>query len=222
MIYILFLFIIIIILIIANKKQKENFNILSSEVYNNIQNICNPNTTSYFASLNINETSKINNKNLNKYIYDIIYPIGSFYVQLPDKNTNNILELFPNSKSPNMLFPGTTWTLMWNTGSQAGIFFRTEGALSDEIRIAGFQDFALKKIYGTMSWVQANRYNAGDGNTGVFSTKPNTKDIRTDSLNSDDDGHRNLFDTRLVLPNNTSETEVRVKNRLVRIWKRTS
>jgi len=219
MIYIIIILFVILIIIFLNKK--EGLQSLSSEVYNNIQHLCNKENTSYFNNLDISQSTQINNKYLNKYIIDQIYPIGSFYVQYPDQNKSTpISTVFPESKSPSKLFPGTTWTKQWDKES---IFFRTEGELSNISRLNGLQEYALKQIYGTMSWVQTN-YNApGLGNTGVFSAKANTQTIRTDSGHDNDNGHSNSFDVSSVLkPENVSSNEIRVKNRLMIVWKRTA
>jgi hypothetical protein len=191
---------------------------LSSEVYNNIRFMCDKDTQSYFNRLDISSTSKIKNNNLKKYIFDQVYPIGSFYVQYPDADTNS--NMFPDSKSPNSLFPDTRWEKKWDTES---IFFRTEGELSNYQRINGLQEYALKRIYGTMSWVQTDYGSIGSGNTGVFDTLPNTMTIRADDGRDGDIGHRNYFDVNSVIdPKYVSSDEIRVKNRLMILWKRIS
>ena len=217
MIFIIILLLILILIIIFLKKN-EGLQILSSEVYNNIQFMCNKDTLSYFNNLDISSSSKIKNKILNLYIFDQIYPIGSFYVQYPDTDTNS--NMFPDSKSPNSLFPGTKWQKKWDTES---IFFRTDGKLSNYERVKGLQEYGLKKIYGTMSWVQSNRWNPGSGNEGVFGAKPTIKDIYLDGNKSEDLGHRNLFDINAFLNEKyISKEEIRVKNRLMIVWKRIS
>ncbi len=215
MMIILILILIIFSIIIFSRK--ENFN-LSSEVYNNINNLCDTNNVSYINKLNISENSIFNNKSLNTYILDKVYPIGSFYVQYPAANSNTESIAFPNNKKPGSLFPGTTWTEQWKT---EGIFFRTEGRLSDIDRISGKQNFAMKRLTGKMSWVQSNLNNYGGGNDGVFGTQPNTTRIRTDDGGGNDWGHRNSFNIQKIFPQNTSQNEIRVKNRLFKIWKRT-
>lgn len=219
MIHIIIIIFVILIIIFLNKK--EGLQSLSSEVYNNIQHLCNKESISYFNNLDISQYTKINNKYLNKYIIDQIYPIGSFYVQYPDQNKSTPLStVFPESKSPNKLFPNTTWIKQWNTES---IFFRTEGELSNISRINGLQEYALKQIKGTMSWVQTQYDAIGSGNTGVFSNRINTQKIRTDHGGGSDIGHRNYFNVESFLkPENVSNNEIRVKNRLMIVWKRTA
>ncbi len=204
---------IIIIFAILLFSKKEGFN-LRSEVYNNINNLCDTNSLSLFNGLNINSNSKINNKQLDLYILNVLYPIGSFYVQYPDKNSSSTTIAFPENKKPKNLFPGTTWVEQWKT---EGLFFRTEGALSDINRINGTQDYAMKRLNGKMSWMQPNDNAPGAGNDGVFTVE--TGYISRDDGGSDDPIFRNFFDSSIQVP--FSDNEIRVKNRLIKVWKRT-
>lgn len=192
---------------------------MSSEVYNNIKNLCNKENISHINRLDIGNWAEINNVYLDDYIINLLYPIGSFYVQYPDKDKAIPLTIvFPESKSPNTLFPGTTWTKQWNTES---IFFRTEGELSKVSRTNGLQQFGLKQLYGKMSWVQPGHNPLV--NSGVFSGNINTAKIMSDYGAGDGAGHRNIFDLKKVLkPENVSPNEIRVKNRLMIVWKRTA
>jgi hypothetical protein len=218
MIYIITVVILIIFILFLNKR--EGLQTMSAEVYNNTQNICNADGISYFNILDISSNSLINDKSLNKYILDQVYPIGSFYVQYPDDGL-----FFLDKFSPNELFPGTFWKPQWE---DEGIFFRTEGSLSNFYRIGGLQDYALKEIKGTMSFHQTNLHNEtfhGGGRAGVFGNNNlkesiNLKKISTDDGNGEDMGHRDVFRVSTVLPKNSSDKEIRVKNRLMRVWKR--
>lgn len=67
---------------------------------------------------------------------DSAYPIGSTYVQYPDTDGN-----FDESKAPASLYPGTSWTLLFNSES---VFFRTEGSSASESRTQGLQLDAFK------------------------------------------------------------------------------
>jgi hypothetical protein len=217
--------IILIIISINIFSKKENLtspNILNSEVYSNIQNICNLQKTSYFNRLNISGNTKIKNKILNRYIYDIIYPIGSFYVQYSqDVTTGSIWDSFSEFRSPNKLFPGTLWEKKWNT---EGVFFRTEGALSEINRQPnGIQDWALKRLWGVMSPGQANTDGLW-GQEGVF-TASFGGNIRADTNKGGRGaGFRHSFDSSLQMKRlfNSSNNETRVKNKNMIVWKRTS
>ena len=216
---------ILIIISINIYFKKENFsspNILNSEVYSNIQNICNSEKTSYFNRLNISGQTKIKNKILNTYIYDIIYPIGTFYVQYSNNSFRSLWDSFPEKNSPNELFPGTKWEKKWD---KEGVFFRTEGTLSDLDRKGdGIQDWTLKRLYGTMSPIQPN-IDGLWGQSGVFSA------AMTENIRGDDDkpvtgswgsgpGIRFYFDSSKQVP--SSDNETRVKNMNMLVWKRIS
>ena len=219
MIHIIIIFILILIIIFLNNR--ERFQTLSSEVFNNIQVLCNKDGSSYFNNLDIGSSSQINNKNIYKYIIDYLYPIGSFYIQYPDSDTKDSKLIFPDSKSPNNLFQGTKWQKQWDNES---IFFRTEGELSTLVsRNNGLQEYALKKIYGKMSWVQSDRWNV-DNKTGVFGRNDvRLPSIVTEGGTGDDLGYRDYFAVDSVLDSkNISNDEVRVKNRLMIVWKRTA
>lgn len=116
-------------------------------------------------------------------------------------------------------------------------------------RVDGLQDYAVRDISGWTSWSQGpygnhdtipygqcitpdgpDRDSKCDlestgpkscfGNTGVF-TKCEQKEIGTDGGGGDDTGHQNIFDTKEFLKEKyTSDNEVRVKNRLIKVWKR--
>ena len=218
--------IIIIIFMINSKKELfTNDNIINNEALTYFMKLCDNKEKAYFSTLNTSSNFTIENKKINQYIYDTIYPIGSFYVQYPDTLTSNKNTEFSLKKNPNTLFSGTKWVAQWNTES---IFFRTEGVLSAENRTNGLQDYAIRNIKSTMSYVQADNggqrdfANVGNPGEGVFGGKQNTLLIHSDGGWGWDKGHKLIFDTQFVLPNNTSETETRVKNRRMIIWKRTA
>jgi hypothetical protein len=179
MIFIIIL-IIFLILIILFLKKNEGLQMLSSEVYNNINFICDKDTQSYFNRLDISSTSKIKNNNLKKYIFNQVYPIGSFYVQYPDSDINysssgaNIITPFPEDKTPAKMFGGK-WIEMWNnesvyfrTGTDNTPAFETIDVCDTDIsnnnscdnkkninsRIDGFQNYALRDMSGWTSWSQ--------------------------------------------------------------------
>jgi hypothetical protein len=211
---IIILLIIIIIFAILLFSKKEGFN-LSSEVYNNINNLCNKKSLSLFNGLNISSNSLINNDQLDLYILNVLYPIGSFYVQYPDANSLSTTIAFPENKKPNNLFPGTTWVEQWNTD---GVFFRTEGVLSDINRTDGTQNYAMKRLNGTLSWMQPDDNAPGAGATGVFDVE--TGYIYRDDGGSNDPIFHNYFDSSIQVQ--SSDNEIRVKNRLIKVWKRTA
>jgi hypothetical protein len=95
-------------------------------------------------------------------------------------------------------------------------------------RIDGFQDYAVRDISGWTSWAQAPYdSNVCNGYTGVF-TKCETTKIKTDANGGQGKGHYNVFDTNAFFKEQypqeyesyISDNEVRVTNRLIKVWKR--
>ena len=77
---------------------------------------------------------------LKQLIINLIYPVGSFYVQYPDAASNDAAIAFPSSKSPAALFGGT-WQLVFST---EGIVFQTEG-YDGEGRINGLMEDQVER-----------------------------------------------------------------------------
>ncbi len=198
------------------------FNYYNSEGLNHILNICGDVSGTIFNNIFVNKEFKVRGKDIKYYSANAIYPIGSFYVQYPDKNSNDPTEAFPESLAPANLFGGT-WEEQWGSES---IFFRTRGvgiAFDNENRTKGLQDFAIKKITGNTQYTQGDRdYQAkinanwktrGDG---IFYSNFGT--VRTDEGKAGKDGIFNRFDNGFQ--SLVSENEVRVRNRLCKVWKR--
>ena len=150
-------------------------------------------------------------------IRDIIYPVGCFYTQYPNADSNDLAITFPDAYRPADLFGGT-WVAQWD---DEGIDFHTERT-SDvglQTRTDGKQADQMQQITGSFT---RNRlgYNFGGTQNGAFSaaagissnaaavdtTNPSTK-IVFDSANS---------------PDARTGTVTCDANRLVRIWKRTA
>jgi hypothetical protein len=160
----------------------------------------------------------INGIDIIKKIYNLIYPVGSFYIQYPDANVSvdNMNALFPSKYAPNSLYGGQ-WELQWNTES---VFFRTEGGNSNENRQSdGIQPDAIKKL--TDLWpafqMNQNRDNILQGIGGVF-TNGNRNNITTEGGSGTDTGISYKFDSSIQ--SNPSDNETRVINKLFRIWKK--
>jgi hypothetical protein len=167
-------------------------------------------------TINARKDVELLNKSLSKWLVEFRYPVGSFYVQYGDINENYDAQserLFPVDKSPEQMFGGK-WTEQWpNEGS----FFRTGGTLSQQNRILGLQQWAVKRMYGWTSWVQANRDNHRGSIGGVFSNIDLTRG-GTDSNRGGDNGGEIKFNSGLQsIPSNF---ETRVKNRLIKVWRR--
>lgn len=213
--------IIIIVILLSfilylNKKKSisekfVNYTTSPKDIKTQISNCSNEGNVIY-NDLNVTNILKVGNKDIDKYIKEYLFPIGSFYVQFPDKNSNIIFEAFPDSQTPEILFGGT-WQEQWPFES---IFFRTRGTLSNENRINGFQNYALKHLYGHMGWTQTNLWKPGQGAEGVFGTNIEFAKIDTDSNSGEVVGHRNSMD----FDSFASKFESRPDNKLMRVWKK--
>jgi hypothetical protein len=201
----------ILIFIFILNKSKEHLN---TESVNNIFGLCYDNLGNVkYSNVNITGNLQMKTKTLKDFMLDRIYPIGSFYVQYPNKNSNDVDEAFPDSMSPAKLFGGY-WQEQWGNES---IFFRTLGPYASENRVNGFQDYAIFNISDSLSYVQSNRYNPGSGSDGIFS-QIETMRIGSDGGNGSSYGHRNYFDSKTQAL--TSDLETRARNRLIKVWKR--
>lgn len=212
-IYIITVLLIIYLIYLFNKSKqiKENFN---TESVNNIFGLCYDTTGNVkYSNLNITSNLQFKTKALKDYLVDSIYPVGSFYVQYPNKNTNDPDQAFPESLSPAKLFGGV-WQEQWGNES---IFFRTLGPFADENRVNGFQDYALPQLYGHTSFVQTQLAAPGSGSSGIFSQYA-TATIGTDGGSGSAIGHRNYFDSSTQ--SLSSDLETRSRNRLIKVWKR--
>jgi hypothetical protein len=207
----------------VNIKNKNKINSSIEPFVNNLTapkdiktliNNCNNEGNVIYNDLTVANNVKIGNKNGDQYIKDYLFPIGSFYVQFAQKNSNIIFEAFPDSETPEALFGGT-WQEQWPFES---IFFRTRGTLSNENREDGFQNYALKHLYGHMGWTQTNLWKPGQGADGVFGTNIEIQKIGTDSSTGEVVGHRNVLNISDYY--STSKLETRPDSRLIRVWKK--
>lgn len=136
-------------------------------------------------------------------LLDAVFPVGSFYSQLPDAESNTASTAFPDSKAPTALFGGT-WELQFD---DEGIVFqtegydgagRTDGLMDDQLQgfKIGIPDGSASNSVGTLLGpaITARSTMYSDGN------------LYTDGTNG--------------TPRKGTRTCHR--NRLVRIWKRTA
>lgn len=165
------------------------------------------------------------------------YPVGSTYVQYPNTSGN-----FDEAKSPSVLYPGTSWILLFNSES---VFFRTEGSAASESRSQGVQIDAIK------SHLHKHQHNHGMANhthsagtlkvtlssSGRTATTPYNKSYAGSSTAVGTGGYKptvnasgstgtpstNATNDNTAQPNtdSTGGSETRPKNRLMRIWERT-
>ena len=226
-----------IINLIKNKTKdyNESFLVTDSDdikddnLINLINNCTDTNNQVTFKDVYINNMI-IDDIKFNDYIFNITYPIGSRYVQFPvisDAKVKTTIDLnnedktaFPLIERPEILFGGK-WKELFNTES---VFFRTQGSESNENRDSkGIQNWALRRLKGKTNWIQTDYWAHGAGAEGIFKSEVSPeKTVGTDANTGKYPGVRNLFDTSKILSENTSEKEVRVKNRLCKIWERTA
>jgi hypothetical protein len=242
--YIIIILILISIIFLIKYYNKTNYSErFIINVNNNpqfVQSITNfmNNGISNYANMTITNSLYINNINLKDYLNNIKYPVGCYYVQYPDSKTNfeniggSITTAFPDDKAPEFLFGGK-WEPQFSGES---IFFRTPNIRpgSDNVgsdkRKSGVQDYALIKFTGATAWAQAGDMMGGTkdpfgfGSSGAFSFIKDDpkyiKGIATDKGWGSGLGLSYVLDIKNALPFNTSETELRVTNRTIVVWKR--
>lgn len=132
------------------------------------------------------------------------YPVGAFYIQYPNANSNVDTDEFPVEQRPVSLFGGT-WAEQWATES---VYFRTRGTLSDNGRVNGKQEDALQGFRLQNVAQTGYRTSAGGGgNAHGLGDVPNySTPLVTDTVNG--------------TPRVASET--RTVNRRIKVWKRTA
>ncbi len=217
-ILIVVIILVIIILNLDNKKEHyvisptlevEKLNETVRQYYYNKQN-------REIENINVTKDVELLNKTLYTELVQFRYPVGAFYVQYSDINENYDSQserLFPASTSPAQLFGGK-WDDQW---ANEGIFFRTGGTLSQENRLLGLQEWGLKNMYGWTSWAQSNYGGVGNALAGVF-VEYQQKGGSTDDGYGNDNGGSNKFDSQKMALSSLGET--RVKNRLIKVWRR--
>ena len=139
---------------------------------------------------------------------EVVYPIGSFYIQYPDAASNTLTTSLPNSKNPATLFGGT-WSAEWD-GANEGTFFCTEGTRindSDAVTLDRTNGLQIDKF-------ESHLHNNGSVNGGAnvsglpFSGNTNTAGTSTPIS----DGVSALRTGKSTFP----------VNMIIRVWKRTA
>jgi hypothetical protein len=225
--YIVILIIILIIIIyyLNTKNKKENFIKITTTSTNKVNSIFNNcgNRAGKVEFDIVKIMGKLNNKPLNQILLDLAFPVGSFYVQFPTSGSNVSSIAFPASNSPAVLFGGD-WQDQWQFES---VYFRTPGTLANENRVNGFQNYATKHLYGDSTHYQSNYWTSitNPGNSGVFDSY--FLEVGTDDGRHADTVSRAYFDTSGYFMSidasgysNSSVLETRVKNRIIKVWKR--
>jgi len=135
-------------------------------------------------------------------VIDILYPIGSFYTQYPDAESNDDAVEFPVGSRPQTLFGGT-WAEQWANES---IFFRTRGTDSDSGRTDGKQADQMQGHRHEIN--QAGNDSGSVGVTRLASAPAFSPDLIGGPV------ELSGFGTPRVGP------ETRPTNRRIKIWKR--
>lgn len=149
---------------------------------------------------------------INSAITDVVHPVGSFYVQFADANSNTTATAFPDAYAPATLFGGT-WAKQWDT---EGISFKTEGDVLSQTngelnnRTNGLQTDMLQGHWHNFYAVASI---AGYG--GVYEVPGSSPAaLHVDAV-------------RVAISDGTNGTprlgkETRPRNRMIRVWKRTA
>jgi hypothetical protein len=166
-------------------------------LFNNIVRNYNKQNYKNVTNIKLNGNLTVKEQELSKYICNLKYPVGSYYIQYPENNNNNHWETeedlkkfkdeeltFPKSKSPPVLFGGKWENIFKNTG----IYFRTPGIVANENRVNGYQPGTINRLYGTTSLSQTNLWNPGYGvnEGGILSTVLLKERIGTDGKKKSD------------------------------------
>ena len=143
-----------------------------------------------------------------------IYPIGCYYTQYPDANSNDDETEFPISQRPATLFGGV-WDEQWPNES---IFFRTRGALSDIGRTKGKQGDQMQQITGSFG-IDDNASKSGHYK-GAFTGKGSGIGAYTTRSSSGLGVYYPINFDSSKSPSARTGTETRSVNRRIKVWKR--
>jgi hypothetical protein len=161
---------------------------------------------------------------LKNLILNIEHPVGSFYTQYPDAESNDAATAFPSAYTPANLWGGT-WELQFD---DEGICFYTEPNVADseQIRSNGLQEDQMQgwQLGSTADATGSRNYFAGASNRDIQtsgSAQANESLIR---ITTGSQGVEYMLKAVSDGTNGTPRTGSTTKgrNRLVRIWKRTA
>jgi hypothetical protein len=160
-------------------------------------------------------------------LYAPMYPVGAFYVQYPDADSNTLATALPDAKNPATLFGGT-WAAQW-TGANEGSFFCTEGTRtgdSDAVTVDRTNGLQVDKFQG---W-QSGSILGGTTYYGYGTIADNSLDgtNSTGFLNIQYNSSKQGDSAKITAKNDGTNGTPRTGkstfpvNRLVRVWKRTA
>lgn len=149
------------------------------------------------------------------------FPVGSFYVQYPNAASNTDSTEFPVAYRPATLFGGT-WTEQWSSES---IGFITRGTFSNEDRVNGLQADAGQRITGSIAVRKmpggAQGIPEQDGAFSLGAETATTGYARFGEANASAATYLN-FDSGTSTGARVSDTHTRIRNRRIKVWKRTA
>ena len=165
----------------------------------------------------LQEAGGTNKKFKKQAIFDIIYPVGCFYVQYPDAASSTDATAFPTSTRPATLFGGT-WVSQFDTEN---VYFRTAGT-DYQTRTTGlsadqFQSHLhnIATATGTDKVLVASpTYSGASKNGGAYNA------AQTTATENSAVTKNYLADGANGTPRVGAVTEPR--NRLMKVWKRTA
>jgi hypothetical protein len=163
-------------------------------------------------------------------LYAPMYPVGAFYVQYPDADSNTLATALPDAKNPATLFGGT-WAAQW-TGANEGSFFCTEGTRTgdaDAITVNRTNGLQPDHFQGWQLGSSADASGAKDYwgeavNRDFSISGTSTGGYALPQINTGFKGGGNMLK---AMDDNTNGAPRIAKstyptNRLIRVWKRTA
>lgn len=153
------------------------------------------------------------------------YPVGSFYTQYPDADSNDLAVAFPDAYRPADLFGGT-WVAQWDDEgidfhtertSDVGLQTRTDGKQADQMQqITGKIEFRRTGSTAQLA-TPLEPEGALQGSAGTGASLGTCYPTNAVTHNMD-----RLFFNSAKSPGARTGTVTCDANRLVRIWKRTA
>lgn len=150
---------------------------------------------------------------LEPILLDHVYPVGSFYVEYPDAESNDDAVEFPVAQRPANIFGGT-WSEQWSTES---VFFRTRGTDSDSGRSNGHQGHAFQS--------HGHRLQSGRNDNGQYHAAGSATGHVGAGFSQNFDAGSGWIREPVTEGGNgvpQLDVETRPSNRRIKIWKRTA
>ena len=157
----------------------------------------------------VNNKLSISQAGIQSVLLDTLYPVDAVYVQYPIAESNDEAVAFPVAERPATKFGGT-WTELYD---DENIFFRTKGA-DGQTRINGMSLDQMQQITGSITNVPGAA--AASVYSGAFSGVNSGNGAVGDYV------ARTIYFNSANSPNSRTGSMTEPKNRLIKIWVRTS